>query len=167
VYVQVVSRKREFNKDVGGFVEVVEKQWFIRTTKQIVDKDVKLTWRDLWEVDVGQVLREEIIEQDVDRALYGWLPKMATSSKGSIGCVLASSFCERINSCANAVVTEGNTLLSDEEMELLVMLRMNKGFMEFMRTHYPHVARESFSLGTVLTVEDNQEEDEPEDDDTW
>ena len=71
VYVQVVSRKRDFNKDVGGFVEVVEKNWFIRTTKQIVDKDVKLTWRDLWEVDVGQVLREEIIEQDVDRALYG------------------------------------------------------------------------------------------------
>ena len=116
---------------------------------------------------VGQVLREEIIEKDVDRALYGWLPKMATSSKGSIGCVLASSFCERINSCANAVVTEGNTLLSDDEMELLVMLRMNKGFMEFMRTYYPHVARETFSLGTILTVEENKEHDDPEDDDTW
>ena len=117
-----------------GFVDVVEKNFFIRTTNRIVDKDFKLTWRDLWEVDVGQVLREEIIEKDVDRTLYGWLPKMATSSKGSIGCVLASSFCERINSCANAVVTEGpgNTLLSDDEMELLVMLRMNKGFMEFM-----------------------------------
>ena len=45
---------------------------------------------------------------------------------------------------------------------------MNKGFMEFMRTHYPHVARETFALGTILTVEDNQEDDEhPEDDDTW
>ena len=83
---------------------------------------------------LNTVLREEIIEKDVDRTLYGWLPKMATSSKGSIGCVLASSFCERINSCANAVVTEGpgNTLLSDDEMELLVMLRMNKGCMECM-----------------------------------
>lgn len=152
-----------------GFVDVVEKNFFIRTTNRIVDKDFKLTWRDLWEVDVGQVLREEIIEKDVDRTLYGWLPKMATSSKGSIGCVLASSFCERINSCANAVVTEGpgNTLLSDDEMELLVMLRMNKGFMEFMRTHYPHVARETFALGTILTVEDNQEDDVAEDDDTW
>ena len=76
-------------------------------------------------------------------------------------------FCERINSCASAVVTEGNTLLSDDEMELLVMLRVNKGFMEFMQTHYPHVARETFSLGTILTVEDNQEDDDPEDDDTW
>ena len=67
---------------------------------------------------------------------------------------MASSFCERINSCANAVVTEGNTLLSNDEMELLVMLpvRMNKGFMEFMRTHYPHVARENFSFGTIHCV---------------
>ena len=80
---------------------------------------------------------------------------------------MASSFCERINSCANAVVTEGNTLLSDDEMELLVMLRMNKGFMELMRTYYPHVAHETFSLVTILTVEDNQEDDDPEDDDTW
>ncbi len=44
---------------------------------------------------------------------------------------------------------------------------MNKGFMEFMRTYYPHVARETFSLGTILTVEENQEDDDPEDDDTW
>ena len=46
------------------------------------------------------------------------------------------------------------------------MLRMNKGFMEFMRTHYPHVARENFSMGAILTVEDNGEDDEPEEEDT-
>ena len=39
--------------------------------------------------------------------------------------------------------------------------------MELMRTHYPHVARETFALGTILTVEDNQEDDNAEDDDTW
>ena len=43
------------------------------------------------------------------------------------------------------MLTEGNTHLSDEEMELLVMLRMNKSFMEFMRTHYPRVASEKFA----------------------
>ena len=121
-----------------------------------------MTWRDLWEVDVGQVMREEIVDKDPDRALYGWLPKMASSSRGSIGYLLASSFCERINSCANAVLTEGNTMLSDDEMELLVMLRMNKDFMEFMRTHYPHVASESFKFGTILTEEENKEEEEEE-----
>ena len=46
------------------------------------------------------------------------------------------------------------------------MLRMNKGFMGFMRTHYPHVARENFSMGAILTVEDNGEDDEPEEEDT-
>jgi len=34
---------------------------------------------------------------------FGYLPKMATTSKGSIGSLLASSFCERINSQANQV----------------------------------------------------------------
>ena len=43
------------------------------------------------------------------------------------------------------MLTEGNTHLSDGKMELLVMLRMNKSFMEFMRTHYPRVASEKFA----------------------
>ena len=75
---QVVKRKKEFNKIKGGFVEVVTRrdQWYLRTTIKIVDKDAKLTWRDLWEVDVGQVMREEIVDKDPDRALYGWLPKI-------------------------------------------------------------------------------------------
>ena len=87
----MVKRKQEFNKNKGGFVEVVETKWYLRTTMKIVNKDAKLTWRDLWEVDVGQVMREEIVDKDPDRALYGWLPKMASSSRGSIGYLLASS----------------------------------------------------------------------------
>ena len=74
--------------------------------------------------------------------------------------MLASRFCERINSCANAVMTDGNTLLANKEMEMLVMLRMNKKFMEFTRQHYPHVSDEQFALGTLLTEEDNKEEGE-------
>jgi hypothetical protein len=92
--------------------------------------------------------------------LYGYLPQMATFSKGSVGCLLASSFCERINSCANQVVTEGNTLLSDKEMEMVVMLRMNESFITFMRKEYPHVAKEQFAdFGTVLTKKENIEDD--------
>jgi len=40
---------------------------------------------------------------DDDEFDFGYLPKMATTSKGSIGSLLASSFCERINSQANQV----------------------------------------------------------------
>ena len=44
-------------------------------------------------------------------------------------------------SCANSVMTEGNTLLKDAELEMLVVLRMNRRFMEFMRTNYPDLAK--------------------------
>ena len=52
--------------------------------------------------------------------------------------LIAFGFCERtaISSCANLVLTEGKTWLSDEEMETLVALCMNKKFMAFMR-YYP------------------------------
>ena len=39
-------------------------------------------------------------------------------------------------SCANNVMDDGNTLLNDEELEQLVVLRMNCEFMQFMRKHY-------------------------------
>lgn len=132
----------------------------VRTTDRIVEDDAKLEWRDLWDVDIGLVMKEEVIEKDPDGILYGYLPQMATFSKGSVGCLLASSFCERINSCANQVVTERNTLLSDKEMEMVVMLRMNESFITFMRKEYPHVAKEQFAdFGTVLTKKENIEDD--------
>jgi hypothetical protein len=58
-------------------------------------------------------------------------------------------FCERVLSCANTVLTDGNTLLSDEEVEMLVVLRMNKSFMEFMRQNYPEVGKQAFKMTVV------------------
>ena len=73
--------------------------------------------------------------------MYGWIPLLASCTYAQIGALNAESFCERVLSCANLVLTEGNTLLDDEEIEMLVILRMNRDFMEFMRTNYPDVAR--------------------------
>ena len=70
----------------------------------------------------------------------------ATCPKGSIGALLASSFSERINSCTNQVVTLGNTLLGDCEMEKLMTCRLNRDFIVFMRAHYSHVAVSIFFL---------------------
>jgi hypothetical protein len=47
---------------------------------------------------------------------YGLLPMMAHSSVGQIGALNASSFCERINSCAKDVVSDLHTCLSDESI---------------------------------------------------
>ena len=61
---------------------------------------------------------------------------------------------------AKLVLTEGNTWLSDEEMEMLVMLRMNKRFISFMRKYYPMSIGEAVpSVGTVLTEEQNVEDE--------
>jgi len=85
---------------------------------------------------------------------------MTNCSKGSIGALLSSSCCERINSCANQVVTLENTLLGDGEMGKLMMRCMNRDFMVFMREHYPQVANEQFEFRTILTVEDNEEDND-------
>jgi len=132
----------------------------VMRTKDIpVTKGSKITWREMWEIDVVSIMKEDFIEKDQDRRKYGWLPKMATCSKGSIGSLLAASFCERTNSCANQVLTLGNSLLGDSEMEKLVMCRMNQDFIGFMRKNYPEVADEQFEFG-VLKAEDNEEKED-------
>jgi len=85
---------------------------------------------------------------------------MATCPKGSIESLLVSSFCERINSCANQVLTLRNTLLGDGEMEKLVMCRMNRDFMIFMRKNYPQVAKEQFEFEILKAQDNEQKEDE-------
>ena len=53
--------------------------------------------------------------------------------------------------------------MSDEEMEKLVMLRMNRKFISFMRKHYPNAVGEAVpSMGTVLTEAQNEEVEEVE-----
>ena len=131
----------------------------MRTTDIPVTKGSKLTWREMWEIDLVSIMREDFIEKDKDRSKYGWLPKMATCSKVSIGSLLASSFCERINSYAHQVLTLGNTLFGDGEMEKLVMCRMNQEFMVFMHKNYLQVADEQFESG-ILKAEDNEEKED-------
>ena len=89
---------------------------------------------------MGPIIKE-IIAKDKDGTKFGlnFLPKTATASRGSIGTCGASSFRERVNSYAYAdgIVTKGSTLLGDDEIGMLAILRMNKKFMSFMRRHNP------------------------------
>ena len=56
---------------------------------------------------------------------------------------LPSASSERINSVAVAkqVLTEGRTLLSEEELEMVVVLRVNKKFMAYMKEKHPEIVR--------------------------
>ena len=95
---------------------------------------------------------------------FGHLPKMALAYKGMMASLMASSFCERINSCANIVVTKDNSLLSDEDIDKVVTLRMNRDFMEYMRTYYPEVIKSVHpKYGTVINADDVRQQREKED----
>ena len=111
-------------------------------------------------LDMGP-LYLKIIESDKDRRLYGLVPLMASSSFGQIGALNAESYCERGLRCAGHVLTEGNTLLNDDELEMLVVLRMNRDFMSFMREHYSELVKEHFK-GTVIDPEAGDEESSDE-----
>ena len=76
-------------------------------------------------------LYQKIVKSDEGGKLYGHIPLMASSSPYEIGALNAESFYERVLRCAGHVLTEGNTLLSDSKLEKLVILRMNRRFMEF------------------------------------
>jgi hypothetical protein len=91
--------------------------------------------RDLMSLDMGKFYKK-VISEDPGRVKYGFLPLLAGCGDAQIGALNAESFAERIISGANLVMNEGNTLLADKHLEMLVVLRMNRKFMEFMREHY-------------------------------
>ena len=104
---------------------------------------------DLWDADMGKVLKHVFIDADPTGTVFGYVPQMAATSRGSIGSVLAASFCERINSAVNQVVTKGNTLLSDAELSMLVVLRVNRRFMAYMCEHHPEVSQQHFQKAVL------------------
>ena len=65
---------------------------------------------------------------------------MASFSGGQIGALCAESFCARILSEANDVCHDGNTLLDTEEINMLVVSRMNREFVQHMREMQPKLS---------------------------
>ena len=88
------------------------------------------------ELDVGIVYIHILQKEDPDRSKFGFIPLLASCSDGEIGALNAESFAERIISAVNLIMTEGRTLLDDATLDKLVVLRMNREFMVFMRKCY-------------------------------
>ena len=82
---------------------------------------------------------------------YGFLPEMA---RGWVGKLNSESYSERCISIANDVVTDGNTMLGSEEIEMVCVLRMNREFMKYMREHFNKISnqRHGLSLATMIDV---------------
>ena len=111
----------------------------------------------LLDINPGKVYMD-LTKNDPLGEMYGYLPEMASCSGGEIGALNAESFSERVLSHANDVMDKGNTLLGDEELEMLTVLRMNRSFMEFMREHYNHISLQQFRR-TVVREMDNIDEE--------
>jgi hypothetical protein len=113
---------------------------------------------ELLHVDMGKVLNHLCIVPDKNCALYGYLPKMATASRGSIGASCASGFNKRLTSCANDVLADGNGLYSQVTIDKIAVLRMNSEFMTFMRTTFPAVSQQPHNMTIVKPGDIGNEE---------
>ena len=84
----------------------------------------------------------------------------------TLGDLNAESFCERVLSCVKLVVSDLHVCLKTEEIFILVMLRMNREFMEYMRESYPDTPLSEFKVadtyvhthGGVEALEDDQDD---------
>ena len=95
---------------------------------------------------------QRLEKKDVSGEKYGLIPKMAIGSKGCLGFLPASSFCERINSVAKDVMTDGHTVMKQDSLEKLVVLRMNRDFMQYMHKKYNYLTKQQFSQTLVQHV---------------
>ena len=84
-------------------------------------------------LDMSVVMKEAIRYSKENRDCFKLLPDMACHSKFQIGAVMSQSFSERMNSAGRVVVTDNRTLLDTDVINELVVLRMNKKFMEYCR----------------------------------
>ncbi len=71
---------------------------------------------------------------DIWKLKFGYLSMMTVDTLGALN---VESFCECVLSCVKLVVSHLHVRLKAEEIRILVMLRMNRGFMEYMRSSYP------------------------------
>ena len=62
----------------------------------------------------------------------------------TLGVLNTESFCECVLSCVKLVVSDLHVSLKADEIRMLVMLRMNHEFMEYMRVSYPDTPLSEF-----------------------
>ena len=84
----------------------------------------------------------------------------------TLGTLNTESFCEGVLSCVKLVVSDLHVCLKTEEIRILVMIRMNHEFMEYMRTSYPDNPLSEFKSvdtyvcdrGGVETLDDDEDD---------
>ena len=91
---------------------------------------------------------------DIDRKKYELIPQMAAGLKGCTGFLPAASFCERVNSVVKDVMTDVHILMGAEALKLLVVLWINRKFMEYMCSKYNSLPQDQFGMMLVEILDD-------------
>jgi hypothetical protein len=95
---------------------------------------------------------------------FEYLPMMVVTTLGSLN---SSSFCQFVLSCVKLVVSDFHITLKANEIRMLVILRMNHEFMEYMRGSYPDTSLSEFketdmhvrAHGGVDTLDDDEDDE--------
>ena len=87
---------------------------------------------NLWGIDM-RILMDHLIERNGINRIFGYLPEMCKNSPCQLGALTSESFSERMISAANLLVTTHSLHLDHDHIDKVVVLRMNKRFMERVR----------------------------------
>ena len=148
-YVYSINWQKEFPAELGEPPK--------KTKNSEVTQTKKVSLDSLLEVNIGKLFKKI---QGNEK--YGFLPDMARASRGNVGALGAESFCERVISAANIVMTKGNKLLANEELDMLVVLRMNRDFMDWAREKFSHVLKADFKPDMIpIEANDENSDEEP------
>ena len=73
----------------------------------------------------------------MDQKKIGCLPEMCTKSHVQLGALTSESFSERMTSTDNILVDTHRLKFGDDTIDKLIVLRMNKKFMDRMHSKTP------------------------------
>jgi len=120
-------------------------------------------FKHIMHINPGKIY-QRLEKEDTNGDKYGYIPKMAQGSKGCIGFLPAASFCERVNSVAKDVMTDAHVLMGEKSLDKLVVLRINRGLMQYMRLKYNGLTQQQFGQTVVELVEEKEKAKEQRED---
>ena len=120
----------EFTSSFVEWLKLSRKVIKILTEKQVEEKAKTENECSSVEIELWTTIKLDIApfyrEAECQQILYGLFPRLARKYVGNL---MSESFCERVISAANDVLTKGNTLLDCNDINMMCTLRMNRTFM--------------------------------------
>ena len=88
---------------------------------------------EMKDLDMFILMKEAERVSKAENDKFKLLPRMANASRFQLGALISQSFAERMNSCGKQIVSDNRGKLDNDMIDKLVVLCMNREFMEFVR----------------------------------